>query len=288
MIVTAVNNNTAVLQNIISTLSQIKVSGQANAAIQIDNQTAGTDPALGLVTLSLDELVNLSVTELAGLPVTGSDVYTINIYSDQARSNLIVTDNSTANPNHFVVDLTGRVFYVPSDTGLNDAATISTTASQPLYYLTVTSTAGLYAELAYNNADNLLFQSVIVSTTDKPTFTQNTNQIVIVPKGERQINMEVSGIHGHVIASFDVYVQQICFNWQNLSEQSRIQKQQQAANLIRNVLYLDRYRGATCTMLGAQLNGTLCKEFKPLASDAVLKGVMRVDCAYWCDNDSTF
>lgn len=286
MLLTSTNRNTAILQNIVQTLEQIKISGRTNQPVLIATYNSSALPLDGFIFLDTAEFNDLDDFEFNDLDTSDSVTYTVSFYVDAARTSLIFTDTSSASPDKFQT-ISGRVFYSPADVGLNDNASVSTTKSQSTYYLTVTSTAGLNVLTTYDNSQNLLFRNAIVTSKPNPKFTIDANQAIIHPIGEVQEMLPVSGLHGHIIASFDLYIQQIVPDWTKLSEQNRIQYQQQAANMIRNALYADRWRGGATTFVSADLRGTAVKMYKPLISDAVLKGVIRVDCAYWIDGDSS-
>ena len=52
MIFTVANADTAILQNLVETLAQIKVSGQGNVSVPIDTVNVGTTPDEGFETLT--------------------------------------------------------------------------------------------------------------------------------------------------------------------------------------------------------------------------------------------
>ncbi|MDF2434498.1 MAG: hypothetical protein JWP44_4129 [Mucilaginibacter sp.] len=246
MLVSAFSRDNLILTNIIQTLQQMKQSGVANKPLV--------------------------------MPHTATSV-TVSFYTDQQRSSLLFTDTSVANPSRFTVQGTGT-FYVPPDSLLNAASGLSTTLAQATYYVTATFSDAVVQTLAYRNAANLVFQQVIVASKENPSFTGTENTAIIVPgKVDTQVrptNTEVI----YNIPNFNLYVQLNVYDWTNLSEQNRLVQYQVYGNLIRNALYTDAYRNGNATFWTKNINGTNVDSLKPLPSKDLMRGIIKVQCAY--------
>ena len=279
MLVTSNNTNSAILTNIVGVLSQIKQTGKANVPLLIDTVSVAVDDLLGFDTLDSLEFTNFNTAEFIDLD-SGSTDYTVSFYLDHALTNLLFSDTTAANPSHFSYQ-SGKVFYTPVDTGMNDATGVSTAKSQPVYFVHVTSSAGLDTVIQYRNALNLMFQTVKVSCTKNPTFTTNDSAAIVVPGSEDQDQIGMSSDLAFLTSTFDVYLQLPIYNWANLSEQVRIAQSQQAENLLRNGLYADRYRNGTCTTKDRNLDGTWIGNIRLLPSDALLKAVVKMKTVHF-------
>ena len=279
MIVTSQNINTRVLSDIISTLGQMKISEQANRPLLIEQTQGLGNPTLSWETLTTAQWETLTNVQFEQLGLTGV-VYSLTFFTDSELTRPLFTDDSGTSPSRFSVQ-SGKVFYTPDDSVLNNCPTVSNQFAQSVYYVQVTSTAGLSKVVPYRNADNLIFQSVIVSSKPNPKFTTNENMAIVVPVSEKEYTLPMSGSVVQVVASYDVYLALTIFNWATLSEQERISQGQQINNVVRNALYSDRYRNGTCTFRDRDLDGTYVAEIKVQPSEAVLKGVVRVQCCWF-------
>lgn len=246
MIVSAINRDTAIRKNIMDTLSQIKQGGKENIPVVIDT--------------------------------TESDVL-VNFYVDREREQLLFSNSSGDFPERFAVK-GSKTYFTPSDEQMNFAPTISDTFSQKLYY-TKTFINGDNPTLStYRNVDNLLFQNVIVSTKRNPDFAQNDNTAIIVVSGEKIEEKQTSDDLAVAFPVYEVYVQLNIFDWSNLSEEKRVDAAENVNNIIRDALYADRYRGGHATLFDQNVNGTYVGQIMILPSDAVLKAVLKIQCAF--------
>lgn len=147
--------DSAILDDLVATLSQIKIAGQPNVPVVIDH-TQKT-----LSTLTLQQWYSLTVQEWSALAADGVGTITVTFYvapvsmeqlgllSLDGLNGLsldalepVFSENSTANPSSFYT-ANNRTFYVPPDSLLNDATGLSDTLSQRLYYVTVTMGGGV-------------------------------------------------------------------------------------------------------------------------------------------------
>jgi len=271
------NLNTANLQNIISWLEQIKMSGQQNARLPLGPIPQLDGSVFDLEDLTLLQLNEVTVQELETLPFSVLDC-TISFYTDAAKTNLAFTDSTAADEAAFTTVGVNR-FYTPPDSLINNATSLSTTLCQPEYFVTATFEDGSVFNTTYNNSKNLMFQSVIVASKPNPQFATATNQAIIVPMGEKNERIKSSGDYDYQLCTFDVYAQLNISNWGGLSEVERITQQQQVVNAIRNTLYIDRYRDSNATFYNKDICGTWVGEMKPIKSDALLKCMVQVKTA---------
>lgn len=277
MIVNDLSKDALILQNILSTLRQTKPSGQANVPLVIDHvATCGGD---GLNTLSLEELETETLEELASIEIDGGAQCTVVFYTDEARTDLFFTQNTTDNASNFTVSK-GRTLYTPPDSLMNNAGNISTTMAQPIYWVTVIFCDGTVKKTAYRNVDNLLFQNVLVTSKPDPKFATNDNCCIVYPKGQRIEIRQTNAPIDYIILDYVLYLQLNIFGWKDLSESDRVIRGYSFNNLIRNALQSDTSRGGYCTFFNKDLNETYVGNIDLRQSEAVLKGSLKVQCCY--------
>ena len=246
MIVSAFSRDNAILQNIVQTLQQMKQGAVPNNRLALEHTASSC---------------------------------TVSFYIDEGRTHLLFTENTTANAGSFSTEGT-RTYYTPPDQKLNFAPTISSVFAQPFYYVTAAFSDSVTLSPVYRNIDNLVFQQVVVSSKDKPEFTTSDNTAIVVAKGFKQEIRQNNDTIQYVLPLYDIYVQLNVFNWAGLSELQRVSQGQVVDNLIRNALYADPTRGSNCTFWSKDLYGTNVDSLRLLPSDAMLKAVIRVHCAY--------
>jgi hypothetical protein len=262
-----------ILSNLIQTLSQIAPSNNLNAPLVIEQTPSG----FSFATLSSEEFAALTSVQFSGL--SSPAVWSVSFYVDPGRTQLLFTEDSNANPTSFST-LGTRTFYVPPATKLNTAAGLSTTDYQPVYYVNVLFNGVTTLTTTYDNSQNLLFQSVIVSNDKSPKFASNANLCVIVPCDDVNDNSRSNDTYSTVTLTFDLYLQLLIYDWTNLSELNRTNVRMNVQNLIRNALYADRYRNGNSCLRDRNVDGTYVGQIKPLASNDVLKASLRVQCAF--------
>jgi hypothetical protein len=284
-LITPLNANIGILNNIIDWLSQIKLATVSNQRVEISEFEIIGDDGFDLGDLTLAELNTLTQEQLAQLPLDELDA-SISFYLDAARTQLIFTANTGANASDFSINQ-NKLYFTPPDSLINSATALSTTLNQPLYYWTATFNDP-YGEQTfgeYKNSLNLMFQSVICANKYPITFSKNENQAVIVPGVEKQDRKKSSDPVTYLISPFDVNLQLIIPRWDNLDEVIRIQTRQQVTNAIRTALYSDRGRGGYATFYDKEIAGTLVGDFTPAKSDAVLLGRIVVKTCTMIAND---
>ncbi len=246
MIISCTNHEQLILENIISTISQIRLGGQATAPLIIPSQ----------------------------------DSIQVDFYVDAAKTVLLFSENSTDNAANFVSSQ-DKTLYYPPDLKMNHTEdALSVNYSQPLYYVDVIVDEYTTIEMTYNNRQNMLFQSVIVSTKKDPSFTTNDNSAIIVPAGTEEIPHEFMHFT-NVIPQWDIYTQLTSPNLTDLSEMDKVNLGYQVTNILRLALYKDPYRKSICTFYDNQLIGTLVEQATVMPSTGMFfKGNNRVKCCY--------
>lgn len=248
MIISAINRDAAITQDIVATLEQIKQGGKPNKPLVL-NHASG-------------------------------DTCMVDFYVDVEKTIPLFTENSNDNPDSFGVS-GGRTIYTPPDEKINFAPAVSKTYSQPTYY--VTASWGEYdptvINLTYPNRDNLLFQSVLVTTDKNPSFTANQNTAILIAPTVRVVNTRANDDRAYVILEYELRVQMAQFQC-GFSDEDRVLDLMAVGNMIRNALYADRYRGGNCTLMDENLNGTFISPATPLPSTDLLKGSMRIQCVF--------
>jgi hypothetical protein len=253
VIVSPINRESAILRNIVDTLKQIKVGGKRNNPVVVEG-----------------------------------DVLAISFFVDEARAQLLFADNHDDHPERFITE-GRRTLYYPQDEELNFAPKLSSTFAQPLYWVTASRGNGSDTDdvkLVYRNVDNLLFQSVIVASKGNPSFATNENTAIVVPAPEKADVTPANDDRVYVTTAYDIYLQLLVFNWQDLSEHQRMDQLFTAQNVIRDALFRDRYRDGNSTFLDRNVNGTWVGSIEPLPSEAMLKAVIRVQCPFLADSTS--
>jgi hypothetical protein len=191
----------------------------------------------------------------------------------------LFAENSTDNPGSFSVNA-GRTIYVPPDPKLNLSPGVSDRFALPLYYVTASFSDSVTLTPTYKNSDNLLFQRVAVASKKQPEFLPNENALVIVPSNKKYVNHQSSGQISYSILDFDLNVQLAIFDWSKLSEEDRIAAGQRVNNIVLNALYADPTRGDNATFYSTQLDGTDVGQIVLQPSKDVLRGTIKVQCAY--------
>lgn len=273
MRITANNRDQAILANLIQTLSQIAPSSHMNAPMVIERTANG----FSFATLSSEEFNALTSVQFSGM--SSPAVWSVSFYVDPGRTQLLFTEDSNANPTSFST-LGTRVFYVPPANKLNAANGLSSVDYQPVYYVTILFNGVTNLLTTYDNSQNLLFQSVIVSNEKNPKFVSNANLCVIVPCDDMNDNSRSNDTYSMVTLTFDLYLQLLIYDWTNLSELNRTNIRMNVQNLIRNALYNDRYRNGNSCLRDRNVDGTFVGQIKPIASSDVLKASLRVQCAF--------
>lgn len=248
MIVSAINKEQAIVTNIKQTLQQLKQGGKDNLPIVLNH--------------------------------TFNNKWDISFYVDPERTQLLFSENSTDDPDSFTAQA-NRTLYTPPDQLINFAAGISEQYAQPLYYYTATFHGGdPIITGVYRNIDNLVFQSVIVTTKANAKFVTNANTCMIYPRPSEGRPYGGSDDLIFEIMNIDLFMQLLVYNWANLSEEVRWQTAQNTANLIKNALYVDPTRDDNCTVFDKDLQATDIDNIQVLPSDDLLKLSMRVRCCY--------
>ena len=276
-IITSINRNSLILANIQATLQQIKVQGVPNQRLALGEPISG----LGLYELTLDQLYSLTLADLASLQL-GTLTCTVDFYVDEAKTNLLFTENTVENPSDFSI-INNKLFYTPPDSLINCAADtdISNTLNQYIYYVTVAYSDGTIFDLIYKNVNNLLFQQVIVASKVEPTYAGNGNVGVLTVNPEAQFGTKNSDDRRWNLPSYDLTVFINILDWQNLSELDRISAYQNNSNIIMNALMKDRYRAGNSALHDKDLDGTAVFSMKPLPSKDRMKGILKINCAYF-------
>lgn len=254
MIISAENKEQAILTNVRLTLEQIKQGGKANQKLVLEH---------------------ISIVDDEYLPNC-----TVDYYIDSERTQLLFSEDTDANPDSFSTQGT-RTLHTPPDEKINFAQGLSNQFAQALYYVTATFSDGEVIEQTYRNIDNLMFQSVIVTTKANAKFITNDNSVMIYPRSESISNYAANDDLTFATFPMDLYINLNVFNWEKLSEENRWIEGQNVTNIIRNALYADRYRDGNCTLLDKDLQGTNVGNITILPSDAVLKGKIEVKTAFY-------
>jgi hypothetical protein len=247
MIISAINRDQAVLDNIVSTLSQMRQGGTPLKPLVMDYTAASV---------------------------------TVSFYVDAAKTILLFSDDSTSHPTRFNA-VAGRIIYTPQDESINFAPTpISDRYCLALYYVTATFSDATVKTYTYNNSANLVFQSVVVSSKDNPNFSTNDNSVVVIPKGQKEEGSEASDDYRFILPEYKLILQLVVYDWTNLSEAARLAKANEVNNLIRNALYADRYRGGNSALYDHDLDGTYVSKIELLPSKNTMKAALTVRCAF--------
>src|SRR5690242_16648151 len=218
MIVSATSKQSAILTDIKTTLAQVKQGGKPNLKLVLDHTAEDSEYTPGC---------------------------TVDFYIDADRTHLLFSENSINDADHFTLSA-GRTLYTPPDEQLNFSPRVSDQYAQPLYYVTATFSDAVVKNQTYRNVDNLLFQSVIVSTKRNPDFSTNDNTCIIVPTGETVKAVPGSAVDdgdfggrydlSYALPTFELYLQVNVFDWENLSEENRVGQLTSINNMIRNAL----------------------------------------------------
>lgn len=259
MIQSATNKEIAIVTDIRKTLEQLKKGGVPNQKLVL-------------------EYINTHANEY-------SPDCLVEFYVDADRSQLLFVEDTDSNAANFSTQGT-RTLYQPPDEKINFSAGISEQYAQPLYYVTAIFADGKEINTTYRNVDNLVFQSVIVTTKANAKFSTNDNTCMIYPRTESIDNMQQNDDLAYALFPMDLYIQLNVFDWEKLSEENRWAAGQSAANLIRNALYQDRYRNVNCTFYNKDLRGTSVGNCTILPSDAVLKVKVEVKCAFYVSSST--
>jgi len=275
MLISSINRNSLILSNIQQTLQQIKVSGVPNQRLSL-----GESPeSFGLFNMTLEELYNLTLPDLSNLQIGNGTSCTVDFYTDQAKTNLLFSENSTGNSSSFST-INNKLFYTPPDYLINNAASLSTTLNQQLYYVTATFTNGNIIDTIYKNVNNLLFQQVIVASKAEPEYAGNANVAVLTVNPEVQTGKKNSDFRIWNLPSYDLTVYINILDWATLSEFDRLQSYQNNSNIITNALKFDLYRGGNSSIYDNNIVGTQISTMKPLPSKNRMKGILTIKCAY--------
>ena len=250
MIVSPQNKESLILANIISTLSQLRLGGQ---------------PTAPLIISSLGDM-------------------TIDVYVDAAYTTLLFSENTTDNAENFST-VGDKTLYAIPDAKMNYTDdSLSLKYCQPTYYVIITIDEYTILKMTYNNRQNLLFKSVIVSTKKEPEFSTNDDSVIIVPVGSTEIPYP-SAYFSHVFPEFNCYLQLTTPNLTDLSELDRINTAYLSQNIIRLALSKDTSRGKSCTFYDSAIDGTLVGSCDILPSTGMFfRGCVNVKCCYMSGN----
>lgn len=246
MIVSTISRDAAILDNIVSTLGQLKDGTVANKP------------------LTLDHVANTC---------------TVDFYVDAAKTQLLFSENSTDNAGSFSTDA-GRTIYTPPDPRINFAPTISDIYSQPLYYVTAWFSDATTIEATYANSANLVFQKITVASKKNPPFVTNGNELIIVVCGQKEEGSKAADDYRTITVEFEMYLQLTIYDWKNLSEFNREMARMNVNNLIRDALYADRYREHNATLVNNNVDGTYVGQIQAMESKDTLRGMLNVRCAF--------
>lgn len=245
MIISTIDRDGAILNDIVTTLQQIKQGGVPNRRLPI---------------MHVDDLC------------------TVSFYVDAAKTNLLFTENSTDHASSFTIEGT-TTYYVPPDEKINFAPAISDAYSQATYYVTVVFADETTLNLTYRNSDNLLFQQVIVSSKKTPEFSFASNTAILTPNQQKVVTTKANDDRAYVLLDYDLTIQMTKFQC-GLTDQSRVLALLTVNNLIRNALYADRYRNGNATLYDENVNGTFVSPAQQLPSSELFKGSMKLQCCY--------
>ncbi len=252
MIISAINKSSAILQNLVDTLSQIRVGGQAVRPLVIDRKDYS--------------LINVA------------------FYVDKEKTELLFQENTTDFPDSFVASQ-NKTLYSPSDVKLNFTQNaLSALFAQKLYYVTITIDSTTVINTSYDNSKNLMFTDVIISTQKNPVFNTDSDTAIIVPTQEDERPAK-EAFHSLVIPNYDIYLQITAPNLTNLSEKDRIDMANKATSIMRLALYKDPNRDGNCTFYDQNLDGTYVGRVEVMpTSGKFFNGVCRVQCCYMAAN----
>lgn len=248
MIIDVTNKESLILDNIIQTLSQIRLGGVPMAPLIIDSTSD-----------------------------TSIQVY---FYSNAGMSNLLFTRDNSTHQELFTALQNKTSFAVPDEDINFTEDALSPYFCLSTYYTRIVVN-GQTTQGTYNNRQNLLFKSVVVATKPDPVFSTNDDSAIIVPVSADEKPGKTNSHYSWILPAFDIYLQLTTPNLTGLSERVRVDTAFLATNVIRIALYKDANRGGNCTFFDSELNGTLVRQCNPLASgDMFFRGVIRVTTCY--------
>ena len=274
MLITPVNADNAILQNIKQTLEQIKLSTDLNQPLVVDHAVKDSEDFETLSTVEFDALTTGQFDEL---PIEDISL-TVMFYADKEKNTLVFSDDSLTNPDRFILKGT-KTLYTPPDSLMNTGTNLDSTCFLPLYYVTATFSDGITRNLTYRNVDNLLFQKVMVSTKKDPEFGTNDNVCVLVPGLQQLKNVKQSESRGYMIMPFDLYLQMDFMERKNLTEEALVIRANALANAIRLALYQDRYRNGYAVLFNEDIDGTYVGQATVQPSKAYLRAKLCVKVA---------